>query len=288
MAKAAYFVLPVVVGLIAIAGYFIMQEARIQEPNTDEHKSHSKRDADKSADQDTTLMHAQSDELNDKQPPSGHLKKLGEHGSPVVTTHIEELDYTLNGKDFYSYFIRKRTPVIMRGAARNWPAFHHWQNKSYLIEKYGEQPFRVESTKKYENAPPIHNVMTMKEFLDIFERSEVYLDSPFPQSNMTKDIMLPSCLQCKELNSNITSIHLLYSSGGTSSNFHYDGSENLLSVLSGTKEVLLSHYNNTKYFSKKGEMYANVVSPINPEAVDLIKFPHLVNVTFHKVNLGLS
>lgn len=216
-------------------------------------------------------------------PPPGHLKKLGEHGSPLIIGHFEELDYELNGKDFYAHFLKKRKPVVLRGAVKKWPAFHTWANTTYLKEKYGNELFRVEFTKKFENAPPIQKVMPMKEFLDIYESKEVYLDSPFPQSRMKEDIILPSCLQCKELMSGIKSIHLLFSSGGTSSNFHFDGYENLLSVISGTKEVLLAHYNNIRYFGKNGEFFAGVVSPINPEAVDLIRFPHLTNVTFYKV-----
>lgn len=35
----------------------------------------------------------------------GYMKKLGEYGFFIVEGEIEELNFVLNGRDFYEYFL---------------------------------------------------------------------------------------------------------------------------------------------------------------------------------------
>ncbi|XP_048580543.1 uncharacterized protein LOC5518642 isoform X3 [Nematostella vectensis] len=221
-----------------------------------------------------------------KAVPRGHLKYLGEHGSPIIQGEIEELDFVPNGKDFYEHFVRQRKPVVLRGAIKNWPAVKHWSNESYLAEKYGDIIFDVQFTKKYETILPIKKTMNLKEYLKIYKKENVYLDCPFPHSPMTQDILVPYNLQCPELLSGIASTHLLFSSGNTSSSIHYDGYENLLSLVSGTKEVLVANYSYTDRFYHRNYTTVNIEAPIDPEAVDLLRFPKIAEVPFHKVTLN--
>ena len=213
----------------------------------------------------------------------GHLKRIGEHGSPIILGEVEDLNYVPNGKDFYTHFIRKRRPLVMRGAAMEWSATKHWKNEDYLKEKYGHLVFDVEFTKQYENKHPIKKTMNLTEFLGIYKTKQVYLDCPFPQSDMTEDIMVPYCLQCEEIMSTVASIHLLYSSGNTSSSLHHDGTENLLSVISGTKVVLVADSVYTEFFYPNDYTTVPGLAPINPELVDLKAFPNILKVPFHKV-----
>ena len=213
-----------------------------------------------------------------------HMKKLGEHGSVVIEGEIEELSFVPNGKDFYEHFLRKRKPLVMRGAIKNWPAVKHWANESYLQEKYGDVIFDVQLTKKYEGEFPAKQTMNLNEFLEIYKSKQVYLDCPFPHSDMIQDIFVPYCLQCEEIMETIESTHLLFSSGNTSSSCHMDGYENLLSLISGTKEVLVADPKFVEYFYPRNHTTVNIESPIDPEAVDLKKFPKLAEVPFHKVS----
>ena len=219
-------------------------------------------------------------------PPAGHLEKLGAHGSPIMTTVVEELDYVPNGKDFYAHFVRKMRPLVIRGAAKDWPAVQFWGSESQMSEKYGDVVFDVEFTKRYENRPPIKKTMSLKEFLKIYKSQPVYLDCPFPQTKMTQDVQVPYCLQCEEIMSRISSTHLLYSSGNTSSSCHQDGYENLLTIISGKKEVLVANSSFTEYFYPNNYTTVPGLSPIDPEAVDLLKFPDIAKVPFHKVRCG--
>lgn len=221
--------------------------------------------------------------LNENNPNWGDMKKLGEHGSVVVQGEIEELNFVPNGKDFYEHFLRKRKPLIMRGAIKNWPAVEHWSNESYLQQKYGDVIFDVQLTKKYEGEFPVKKTMSLNEFLEIYKSKQVYLDCPFPHSEMIQDIFVPYCLQCDEIMKSIASTHLLFSSGNTSSSCHMDGYENLLSLIAGTKEVLVADPEYVEYFYPRNHTTVNIESPIDPEAVDLKKFPMLAEVPFHKV-----
>lgn len=238
-------------------------------------------------DKETSKYDSKTDKKDNEKPeiPKGHLKYLGEHGSPIITGEIEEVDFVPNGKDFYTHFARKRMPLIMRGAISHWPAVKHWANETYLRENYGDVIFDVMLTKKYETILPIKKTMTLSEYLDIYKKENVYLDCPFPQSKMTRDILVPYCLQCDEFGDIISSTHLLFSNGNTSSSLHYDGYENLLSVISGTKEILVANYSYSEYFYNHEFTTINIEAPIDPEAVDLVKYPKLADVTFHKVSI---
>ena len=125
--------------------------------------------------------------------------------------------------------------------------------------------------------------MKLNEFFDIYKTKEVYLDSAFPQSNLTKDIPVPYCLQCEELSSKISSIHLLYSSGNTSYVLHQDGYENLLTVLSGRKILLIANTSFSSQLYSDEFLTVPGLSPVDPEKVDLVKYPRIAGVPFHEV-----
>lgn len=48
------------------------------------------------------------------------MKKLGEYGFIIMYGEIEELNFVLNGKDFYEYFLCKWRFLIMCGVIKNW------------------------------------------------------------------------------------------------------------------------------------------------------------------------
>ena len=212
--------------------------------------------------------------------------RLGEHGEPSENV-LTELEYAIGGSDFYASFIRKREPVIFRGIAANWNATKNWHNESYLKSTFGHVLMDVEMGKVYRNELYPRKTMTMEEFLGLYRNLTIYLDSPFPQTEMMKDLEVPYFMQCPELSANFTSAHLLFSSGNTSSCFHHDSYENLLTMISGTKVITLVNYTHIK------EVYADHIdtfpglSPISPEGVDFDKWPLFKDVPFYKVWLKL-
>ena len=225
-------------------------------------------------------------EVISKEYVTGHLKKLGEHGVPLVG-EIQELNYMIGGKDFYEKFARKRKPIVFRNVTRNWKSTKYWKNETYLLENYSDVLFDVELGKVYDNALNTRKTMDMKEFLKSYKNSTWYLDSPFPQTPMMNDIELPLMMQCEGKYQKFTSMHLLFSNGNTSSPLHHDGYENFLSLFSGQKVVYII---DPKYGK---ELYVEFVenfpglSPINPESVDFEKFPLFKDVPFHKVCIAV-
>lgn len=65
------------------------------------------------------------------QLPPGHGKPLGQHND-LKTPAFEE-DYTkISSKYLYDQYISTRTPVILRGLAKTFPAFSKWTDE-YLV-----------------------------------------------------------------------------------------------------------------------------------------------------------
>lgn len=197
------------------------------------------------------------------------------------------LKYAPSGADFYQNFIHKRKPVVIRGGANHWPAVQNWQEDSYLSSNFGSTIFTVEYRKKFKNEFPVRRPLSLDEFLKIYRSENVYLDSVFPsKATMLNDILLPSILNCREISSKIDSINLLMNSGDANSAFHHDGYENIITLISGTKKFYL--INSTYSKDLNADLYGVVpgVLPIDPEKLDLQKYPTLADVPYYEVTLN--
>ncbi|XP_031554411.1 uncharacterized protein LOC116291382 [Actinia tenebrosa] len=212
-----------------------------------------------------------------------HVKPFGAHRP--AEDGLKILKYSPSGSDFYHRFVHGRRPVVVRGAANHWPAMSRWNNESYLRENYGSSPFYVEFRKKFKNEQPIRKPMKLQDFLNIYKNQEVYLDSLFPPTKMFHDLVLPYFLGCSELASKINSLNLLMSSGDTTSAFHQDGYENVITVLSGTKTfILIDSKYAEKLYAEEHFLFPGILA-FDPEAIDFKSFPKLVEVPYYKVTL---
>ena len=108
-----------------------------------------------------------------------------------------------------------------------------------MKKKYGNYTVRMETKDDDKfNIPPTEN---FSEFLDKYQRndSRLYLvDEVYPE--MRKEIVLPLCLRCEEIDRFFFVSFLWYSGGGTMSTVHIDTDENLLCVLKGHKRVRIA------------------------------------------------
>ena len=172
--------------------------------------------------------------------------------------------------------------MVIRNAVNHWLAVKNWQNETYLNLTYGELPFTVHMYKVYRNALSVRKDMNLSDFLEIYKEQSVYLDSQFPPSNLINEISLPSILQCTEISSTISDVNLLMNSGGASSPLHHDGYENILAIIKGTKKVIIfnSSYSQNVYADDFDALPG--LSPINPEQVDLEKFPDFAGVLYYE------
>ena len=172
--------------------------------------------------------------------------------------------------------------MVIRNEASHWLAIKNWPNETYLNSTYGELPFTVQMCKLYRDSICVRKDMKLSEYLEIYKEQVVYLDSQFPPSNLINEISLPSMLQCKEISSTISDVNLLMNSGNASSPIHHDGYENILTMISGTKKVIIfnSSYSQNVYADDFNALPG--LSPIDPQQVDLEKFPNFADVMYYE------
>ncbi len=150
-----------------------------------------------------------------------------------------------------------------------------------------DENFNVEFRKKFKNAFPIRKSWRLSKFVEEYQTKPIYLDSVFSKgSSMVDDVLLPAPLQCKNASFPIDNLNLLISNGNTSSAFHQDGYENLLSVVSGVKEVILYDSKYTRLFDADNFTVAAGVSSIDPESVDLNAYPVMAEVPYFRATLN--
>ncbi|XP_070560885.1 uncharacterized protein [Ptychodera flava] len=216
--------------------------------------------------------------------PRGHLQPFGAHKPPIKGV-IDVVDTPPSSSDFYTNYVRESKPLLMKGAANNWPATLLWKDEDYLLENFGEEVFRVDLRKVWDDKHPPRMNMYLKDFLQMYKQKPIYLDSPFPTSGMLHDTFIPAVHTCEELYSKIDAASLLYSSGNTSYVFHQDGYENIITVLSGRKTFLLAHPRDSHKAYANNFTTLPGLSPIVPEKVDLLKFPKVADLDYYEVEI---
>ena len=210
--------------------------------------------------------------------------KLGNHGATY--TKLASLQFSPNGQFFYSNYVRKSKPVLFKGAASNWPAFRNWANLTYLKEKHGEEIFTVEFRKHFQASFPLRKSMKLSLLLDEFEKKNLYLDSLFSKdSKMVDDVYLPLPLLSISSRATVDNLNLLISSGNTSSAFHQDGYENLLTVISGYKDVILYDNKYTRQFDADNFSVAAGVSDMDPENMSVEECQKFAKIPYYTVRI---
>lgn len=206
---------------------------------------------------------------------NGHLKPFGSHRPPDF--YADEIPFMISPEDFYMNYVVKHKPVVLKGAAKNWPAYKLWSDE-YLKQKYGNETVRMETKDddKY-NIPPNEN---FNAFLDKYreKNSKLYLvDEVMPR--MREEVVLPLCLRCEEMDKMFFVSFLWLSGGGTMSTAHIDTDENLLCVLNGHKRTLMVSPIYSKYLYADDARVMGVCD-VNTTSVDLEKFPDVTKVRY--------
>jgi len=211
----------------------------------------------------------------------GHMKPFGSHRPPDF--YAEELKYMISPEDFYMNYVVAHKPVVIKGAAKNWPAYHKWTDE-YLKEKYGNQTMLMETKDDdKENIPPSRK---FSDFLDMYrnESTNLYMvDEVLPK--MREEITLPLCLRCEEIDRFFFVSYFWLSSGNTMSTAHIDTDENLLCVLKGHKKTIMVSPIYSKYLYADDSKVKGVAD-INTSAVDLEKFPDVMKIRYWVGNAG--
>lgn len=85
--------------------------------------------------------------------PRGHLQPLGSHRDPDNSL-IDELHDIPSPKVFWEKYVKPSRAVVLRGAAKNSPAFTKWTDE-YLTKHYGDLEVRLEKKKEKSGGIPI-------------------------------------------------------------------------------------------------------------------------------------
>eukprot|EP00794_Sanderia_malayensis_P015359 gene15359-16936_t len=223
----------------------------------------------------TCVLHSNSQQ--------GHLKPLGIQGT--VRSEVETVSLTSSGNDFYRKYVRLSRPVLYKNSASQWPAFKNWQNISYLKLTYGSNIFNIDLAKKFRQEEIAQKLMPMADYLDIYKTEDVCLESNASQSEMLKEIHLPTQLQCKELYPEMENINVVITSGDIVTPLYQAQADVLRISLSGSSSVILFDKADTKHLYHSDYILAPFASNVIPDRVDLDAFPEFSHLPYHIAEL---
>ena len=214
----------------------------------------------------------------------GYGIKLGDHGAR--SSPIESLLFPPNGQFFYTKYARQSQPVLFKGAASHWPAVKKWPNITYLKEEHGKDVFTVEFRKNFQASFPMRKNLKLQMFFEQYKRKNIYLDSLFGKdSRMIDEVYFPLPLISISHRVSVDNLNLLVSSGNTSSAFHQDGYENLLTVVSGYKDVILYDNRYTRDFDADRYSIAAGVLDMDPENLTTADLKKLAEIPYYTARI---
>ena len=200
-------------------------------------------------------------------------------------------------EDFRARYLRRREPIVLRGAASVWPATSKWSLKAlaarfhdrrvYVQQLDANHVTRYESGKRRQIAfgefcvglqatPPapyylvLANMLTSKSWLARFE-------SPmFPE--LMADVNVPDLVPL----SRVFEMNLWIGSAGTTSNLHFDPFDNLLAVVSGRKCVRIFSPNQSRRTHLDSALAAQnpLHSPIDVMADSSDRYPEAAGLRY--------
>ncbi|EDV25232.1 Lysine-specific demethylase 8 [Trichoplax sp. H2] len=202
----------------------------------------------------------------------GHLQPLGQAGPLIESAQVDGFP---SMKTFFNEYVWKSVPLVMKGAAKTFPAFQSWTDEYFLsFPETANWSMFVEKRKK-----EIRNLggedATFKEFLLRYNQTDEYLIANVPQY-LKKDIHLPSVLACDVIK--YVDEVMWFSSGGTKSVLHNDDVDNVNCLIRGKKELI---FINKKYEKEVAiDHEEGSYSGVDVDKVDLNKYPGLGKVDY--------
>ncbi|XP_019616379.1 PREDICTED: uncharacterized protein LOC109463922 [Branchiostoma belcheri] len=212
--------------------------------------------------------------------PVGHLQPLGGHRPPDVP--IDELHTIPHPREFWDKYVKHEKAVILRGAAKNSPAFTLWTDE-YLRDNYGKLEIRLEGKREKHSWLPIGvkgiGRDTFEHFLDTYHDSDAYVVSQLP-TDMYHEVLVQPCLTCGSFRESLVEIDLWMSSNGGSSILHKDAFNAMNCLYNGTKHWKLIERKYEPLIHKHWEPSREIggFSDVNVHEVDLLKHPNIAKV----------
>lgn len=224
------------------------------------------------------LSASSADETN-----PGHMKPFGLVGPFLKIDESESLSTI----DFFNNYVKPKKAIVLRNAAKDWPATKLW-NDAYLYEKVNgleNYMFQVETVKK-ESRDQRYEEMSFQNFLKLYRSKELYMVSDVPNFFLD-DFNLPQPLQCEHAHEALDKMVLWFSSGDTKSVIHTDEYENILCIVEGIKEVKLVDSN--KYPEGHDALIDRpdgAYSSADVDKVDFTKYPGIEKFEYYSATLN--
>merc|ERR1712226_676118 len=185
---------------------------------------------------------------------------FGSQVDPTIIENVKEED-TISPELLIDNYMIPAKPVIIRSAAKEWPAFEKWTD-DYLKEKYEKLELRLDKVKDvFTEIPPQGNIClgrdTLAHFIDTYKNPDVkkFVDSELP-SPLYKYVNLPAPMGgCQDILNDIVEVDLLMSSGKVQTLLAKNTLSSLTCSLNGTKEWKLVEpaYNSYMYEIWRGD-----------------------------------
>lgn len=206
--------------------------------------------------------------------PTGHLQPFGYQRAPDGP--VKEYKPVLRPEVFWQEYVNRSIPLILLQGIGDSPALSTWTDH-YLEKNYGNLDVLVEL--KEENRSHSTRRMNMGDFLAHYKEDDIYVVTVLPDP-MRREIQVPSCLLCGSFLDYIHETNFWMSSGGTRSVIHYDADHNLHCLVAGRKDFIMieeKYYGDLYFFEKKPDSGSSF-SGIDPNKIDLKKYPNVANV----------
>lgn len=235
--------------------------------------------------------------------PRGHLRPFGEQVEKLGS--IIEYDARtepLDAPTFWRKHIASYEPVVVRGGAAAVTDLDGWSDEALMAPFENDHPkcaledgrpwtVVVEQNNRisHNDRWPLIDGWNFCQYLREYRKPDapVYCITSITDEarlRLPRTIGLPEVLACDDLYNSMHSVRMWMSRGNTTSSQHFDTHDNLMLQIDGTKDIYLSHPNESAamymdHFEKYG------LSPINVDRVDLQRFPRFANASIQHVRL---
>eukprot|EP00466_Bigelowiella_natans_P015111 jgi/Bigna1/126416/aug1.2_g1124 len=222
----------------------------------------------------------------DPQKYKGHLDYFGKQGQ--VDPGIEEVEGCMEPDVFLKEYVYRHKPVVMRGCMHMDGGLpDKWTDEYFMsFEEIRAWKPIVETQKtisRNDRGPHVFN-MTFEEFLGRYHDDPYYVINSIDPERLRRDFKIPRPMLCERTLRQIDDFHMWFSSGATESSQHFDTHDNLLGMIDGSKQVLMTDPIHSlglymDYHDKFG------LSPINVRHVDLSVYPLVADLPVIEVNI---
>jgi len=218
------------------------------------------------------------------------------HALPI-TNRLKSVDKIEFSPATLQKYIKLRKPVIFTNMIEKWPAYQNW-NINYLMGHCNSTNIYIKKIKEnkkevmrfsdalkiilaqHENKIKNGIVIQMCQIItgNWFSRGQPIL------ATLKNDIIIPDIITPKK----IVEVNFWAGSGNTITELHYDPTENLLSMITGRKNIVIFPPNQTKLLyniSPKISKKSITHSVVDIQSLDLKKYPNLAHAKYYECGI---